>query len=137
MNEKRGQLKLSFGMIFSIILIIAFLGFAFFGIQKFMGYQKSIQEKQFFSNLKQDVNQVWQSTQASNRFNLTVPRDVTQVCFTPDPTENVYFYTDKATPGDYVDHLNISSETCINVEKQRASILLEKNYGDSRVTVSK
>jgi len=43
MNEKRGQLKLSFGMIFSIILIIVFLGFAFFGIQKFMDYQKSIQ----------------------------------------------------------------------------------------------
>lgn len=137
MNEKRGQVKLSFGMIFSIILIIAFLAFAFFAIQKFMDYQKSIQEKQFFSNLKQDVNQVWQSTQGSNRFNLTVPSDVTQVCFTQDPTENVYFYTDKATPGDYVDHLNVTSEICINVKKQRASILLEKNYGDSLVTVSK
>ena len=48
-------MKLSFGMIFSIILIIAFLALAFYGIKTMLDTQNEIKLKQFYDNLEADI----------------------------------------------------------------------------------
>ena len=44
-KSKRSQIAMSFGMIFSIILIVFFIVFAFYGINKFLKLQKEVQIK--------------------------------------------------------------------------------------------
>ena len=64
-KRKKAQIKLSFGMIFSIILIIVFLAFAFYAIKVFLGIQNTAQIGKFISDLKSDVDRVWKSTESS------------------------------------------------------------------------
>lgn len=56
---KRGQLKISFGMMFSIILIIIFLTFGFYVITKFLDLQKTIQIGNFREGLQNDIDELW------------------------------------------------------------------------------
>jgi uncharacterized protein (UPF0333 family) len=51
-KNKKAQLKISFGMIFSIILVISFLAFGFFAIQKFLGIQENIIMKKFVDDFQ-------------------------------------------------------------------------------------
>lgn len=129
-------MKLSFGMIFSIILIIAFLGFAFIAIQKFLGLQGDITQKQFFSNFNQDISKVWNSNSGSLPVEYNLPNGVKQLCFKNDPYENVYFSSDKPNVGEFVEHLNITESFCIDVVSGKVKFLLEKSYGDSSVRVN-
>ena len=82
MRNKRGQMKLSFGMIFSIILIVIFIVFAFYGIYKFLGYQKTIQVRQFVDSFQAKITQIWQGSQGSVPFTKTLPSKIEYVCFT-------------------------------------------------------
>lgn len=74
-------MKLSFGMIFSIILIIFFVAFAFFAINKFVGIQKSIEVGQFSDELESVVNKMWQGSQGSQALELRLPKKIQLVCF--------------------------------------------------------
>ncbi len=134
--NKKGQLNISFGMIFSIILIIAFLGFAFYAIQKFLAFQHDVTVAKFYESLDIDVDQVWKSTQASKEVEYIVPRSVKKICFKPGTLENVYFYEEHPIPGKYVEHLDIGSLLCINTSKGKVNFLLEKQYGEALVKVS-
>ncbi len=49
-------MKLSFGMIFSIILIIVFLSFAFYAIKIFLNMQTTMQVGKFVEELRNDVD---------------------------------------------------------------------------------
>jgi len=118
MKQKKGQMNISFGMIFSIILIIVFLGFAFLAIQKFLGFQNDVTEKKFYDALSQDVNQVWTSTKASKEVEYIIPRGITQVCFKT------------------IDHLNITKIICIDTINGKVNFLLEKSYGENFVEVN-
>ncbi|MCR4327140.1 MAG: hypothetical protein NUV46_00995 [Nanoarchaeota archaeon] len=134
--SKKGEIKLSFGMIFSIILIIVFLGFAFFAIQKFLGLQKEVTTQKFYESLQSDVNSVWSSTEASTRVEYIVPGDIKQVCFKGSSSENVYFYTDRPKPGKHIEHLDLPEDSfCFPVSKGKAKFTLEKNYGENLVRV--
>ena len=64
---KRGQMKLSFGMIFSIILIIIFISFAFYAIQKFLSIQNSVQVGKFVNEFQQNVDKIWKGSQGSEK----------------------------------------------------------------------
>jgi len=79
--KKRAQMNLSFGMIFSIILIIVFISFAFYAIGKFLDIQKSAKTGQFISNLESNVNQMWTSSQGSQELEYSLPTSVDYVCF--------------------------------------------------------
>ena len=48
--KKNGQATISFGMVFSIIMIIIFISFAFYAIQKFLDLQNSAQVGKFGSD---------------------------------------------------------------------------------------
>ena len=83
-KEKKAQMKLSFGMIFSIILIIIFLAFAFYAITKFLEMQRDIQIGQFVEDLQADIDKMWQgsgSSSYSRPGGYMLPEKIKFVCF--------------------------------------------------------
>ncbi len=80
-NGKNGQIKLSFGMIFSIILIIVFLAFAFYAIKAFLGIQYAAQTGKFLNDLKSDIDRVWKSTESSEEKDYSLPSKIDYICF--------------------------------------------------------
>ena len=93
---KRGQMKLSFGMIFSIILIIIFIAFAIYTIGIFLGLQKDAISGKLFNDVQRDVDKVWKSAESLEEFEYFLPRGIDSVCFvdfSSDRTgiaENIY-----------------------------------------------
>ncbi len=81
MKYRKGQMKLSFGMIFSIILIIIFLGFAFFAIKKFLSLQENIKLGQFKDDFQGDVDKLWKGSQGSQQVKYFLPSSIKFVCF--------------------------------------------------------
>ncbi|GAH39661.1 unnamed protein product, partial [marine sediment metagenome] len=79
--KKRGQLKLSFGMIFSIILIIIFIAFAFFAVKKFLNIGTSAQIGKFKNDLQSDIDRIWRGSQGSEEQEYFLPSKVKYVCF--------------------------------------------------------
>jgi len=132
----KGHLEISFGMIFSIILIVVFLGFAFLAIQKFLEFQDQVKEKKFYDSFKGDIEKVWKSTMASKEVEYIVPSKTEKACFTDDPYENVYLYYERPSDGTYLEHLDITNSFCIDAMDGKVKFSLEKNYGDSLVKVS-
>ena len=78
---KRGQMKLSFGMIFSIILIIIFIAFAIYTIGIFLGLQKDAISGKLFNDVQRDVDKVWKSAESLEEFEYFLPRGIDSVCF--------------------------------------------------------
>ncbi len=74
-------MKMSFGMIFSIILIIIFLAFTVFGIGKFLGFQKSVQIGQFTTYVQNDINKMWGGSQGSVDREYRLPTQINYACF--------------------------------------------------------
>ena len=97
--EKRGQMKVSFGMIFSIILIVIFIAFAFWGIGKFLSYQRSIQIGQFINSyLQPDIDKMQKGSQGSVTKEYNLPSKIDYVCFVdfskPSSGPNADLYSD-------------------------------------------
>lgn len=79
--EKKGQMKLSFGMIFSIILIIIFIAFAIYTIGIFLGIQKSASSGKLFNDVQRNVDKVWKSAESLEDFEYFLPRGIDSICF--------------------------------------------------------
>ncbi len=147
--KKKGQLKLSFGMIFSIILIIFFLVFAFFGIKKFLDIQEAISTEQFKSDLKQDLTRMWKSSRVSTEKAYNLPKGITGVCFENDEYENMYFVP-REFGGALIEHIDfektldikINSEVsdrrlCFDNVNKKVKMSFEKDFGEPLVTILK
>jgi hypothetical protein len=80
-GDKKAQINISFGMIFSIILIIVFIVFAFYAIGKFLDIQKSAKTGQFIKSLKSDVSQMWRSSSGSQAVEYSITSSIDYVCF--------------------------------------------------------
>jgi len=164
--KKRGQLKLSFGMIFSIILIIVFLAFAFFSVKKFIDVSTSAQITQFKDNFQSDINSVWNSPQSNQELNYRLPKEVQKLCildseatssgsnsdiysdlkFYSGNSNNVFFYPLEAFPnfeGVEIKHLDIGTITanenpfCISNENGKINLVLRKNFDEIMVRVAR
>ncbi len=140
--KKKGQLKLSFGMIFSIFLIIIFLSVAVYAIIKFIDMQKTIQVKLFMDNLQADVNQMWQSQQGSQTKEYSLPNSINAVCFI-DESQNLMFDSEKIVDRGKIEHIDIgkitSSENpyCIDNIGGKIRMIVIKEYGESLVTITR
>ena len=64
-KSTKAQMKISFGMIFSIILIIVFIAFAFYAIKKFLDIQETAQIETFVNKLQGNIDKMWRSSQGS------------------------------------------------------------------------
>ena len=141
---EKGQLKLSFGMIFSIILIIIFISFAFYAIQKFLGMQRAIQVGQFIDDLQSDVDKLWKGVQGSQEVEYTLPKKIKRICFKDDEYENMFFYPEGSFEGfnsieiKHIDIKKITKEKnpfCIENTNGKIKIIIKKDYGEELVTL--
>jgi hypothetical protein len=139
----KGQANISFGMIFSIILIIIFLAFGFYAIKKFIDLQQTIQIETFLKDLQNDVDKMWKSVQGSQEVSYTLPTKATAVCFQNDEFQNLKFVSVNPIPGKQINNLDIlntikdENPLCIQNTKGKIKMRLTKDYGETLVTVSK
>ena len=164
-DKKKGQLEISFGMIFSIILIIFFLAAAFYGIKTFLSFSDSAKAGQFFTDLQSDVTTIWQSQFSSGQHNYTVPSGISLVCIADfnstargsnsglfislkeayTGTENLFLYPFKNNNFDakQINYLNMQAITenenpyCIKTGNGQVSMIISKDYGQNLVTVER
>lgn len=81
MKNTKGQIQMSFGMIFSIIIIIATVAVAFYFIQKFLDSSDCVVLGDFKSKLQNDIDAAWRSPIAQKKFTGTLTRGIESVCF--------------------------------------------------------
>ena len=145
MKEKRGQMKLSFGMIFSIILIIIFLAFSFYAISKFLGLQRIAQVGQFVEGLQTDVDKMWKGSQGSQEVEYILPKKIKEICFTDDEYENLFFSPRGSSEGmDSIEikHIDIEKITenenpfCIKNTDGKVKIIIKKSFGEELVMIT-
>lgn len=85
MDNKRGQevMGMSFGVILSIIIIIAIIGVATYAIVHFVGLKKCTDTGFFYRDLQDEVNRAW--TAGTGRYRNTIsvpaPSGITHFCF--------------------------------------------------------
>ena len=142
MGDKKGQMKLSFGMIFSIILIIFFMAFAFFAIKKLIEFQDDVKLKKFVDDLKKDIKKIWRSSGSSSEtFSYSVPKKVERICFVQPEYENdenfEIHFSDRPFPDErLIEHVNLTKrEECFYPSKGRMELILKKDFGERSVTV--
>lgn len=137
----KGELNLSFGMIFSIILIIAFIAFAFYAIQKFLNLQTTIKVNQFKEDLQEDIDRVWKSSQENFEGEYSLPKNIEAVCFENDDYENMKFQSEKFFESQKINHIDIAEtlkgedSVCFENFEGKVSITLKKDYDDALVTL--
>ncbi len=163
--KKRGQMKLSFGMIFSIILIIIFVGVAFYAIQKFLEFQNSTQIVKFSRDLQEDIDKMWKGSQGTQQKEYFLPSKIDYVCFidylSSDrgryddffdeldqffyETENLFFYPAGSASGldsKEMKHIDINKMTdsnnpfCLKNEKGKVKMVIKKEFGEALVTIT-
>jgi len=164
-KSKRSQMKLSFGMIFSIILIIIFLAFAFFAIRKFLGIQDNVKVAQFVDKIQDDVDKIWRGTQGSQEVEYFLPSKIQAVCFVDYDSgkrginedlydklkqvffeyENMIFYPVGSGEGQdaaSIEHIDIETITeemnpfCLDVEEGKVKMRVQMESGESLVTIT-
>lgn len=137
-------MKISFGMIFSIILIVIFLAFAFYAIKKFLEFQDTLKIEKFFDDLQADVDKTWKGTQSSDIREYSLPKKINEVCFTDDEYENLYFQSKNIIRGTNIEYINITAITdngkedpfCILNENTKIQMTIKKDFGEILVTIT-
>ena len=138
--KKQGQIAMSFGMIFSIILIVFFIVFAFYGINKFLDLQKEVQIKSFINDLQNDVERMQKSFEGSQERNYTVPNKIEKVCFVNE-NKNFRLLGEKYPDVRELKGINIEKmlgngeEYCIQNIDGKIRLKLEINHGETLVTI--
>lgn len=163
--KKRGQLKLSFGMIFSIILIIIFIAFAFYAVQKFIDVQKSVQIGKFASDFQNDIDKIWKGSQGLQEKEYFLPKKISFVCFADYSSnekgqnrnfydelklvyyenENLFFYpigSAEGIGGKEMKHIDLTKTTetenplCAKNIEGRISFTIQKDFNEALVTIT-
>ena len=84
-KNKRGQMKMSFGMMFSIFLIAVFLAAAVYFVIQMVDIGECAKIGKFIDNLQEDVNQIWNSPGDAQKTppasEYAIPGKVDMVCF--------------------------------------------------------
>ena len=164
-KSNRGQIKISFGMIVSIILVIVFLVFAFYAIKIFLGIQNSAQGGKFVNDFQSDINTVWRSAPSSQHKEYSVSGKIERICFIDFSipgkgenkniydelgranygAENLVFYPVGSSNPDStkIDNINLDEMTsennpfCIPVVDGKLNLRLEKEVNEALVRVTR
>ncbi|MFH1889434.1 MAG: hypothetical protein ABIJ58_00960 [Nanoarchaeota archaeon] len=166
-GNQRGQIKLSFSMIFSIILIVVFLAVAFYAIRTLFGVQDSAQVGIFGNDLQSDIDRIWRSSEGSQALEYNLPSEISHVCFV-DFSEgevgrgdssniypelkfynvgdrNLFFYPPGSSEleGIKIKNINLGEITrndnpfCLEVSNGKLEMRLLKKFGEALVIVEK
>ncbi len=144
---KKAQNKMSFGMIFTVFLIVVFLAVAFFGIRSFLESQNEAKILKFKKNLQDDINGVWNDLgKSSTQKSYMVPNQIVRICINEtDSNKNFYLhYKDKEFPEENnLKNLNIEKTLngeqgiCFENKDGRIKMIIEKSSGEQTVTLKK
>jgi len=160
---KLGQMQISFGMIFSIILIIFFLAFAFYAIKMFLGASDTAKTANFVKELQGDIVDLWKAPQGSKEKTYSMSSKVEEICFIEDDYENLVFLppnSEELAPI-VLEHIDITNITrsdgsevkripisdgaerppiralCFGVVDGKTDLFLKKDYGENLVMIKK
>lgn len=144
--NKKGAMELSFGMIFSIILIIAFLGFGFYAIKTFLNVNDSAKVGSFINQLQKDVDDLWRGSQGNQTISYKLPSKIKEVCFVNDNSEGRVSFRPRGVSDldlvkiEHIDIINMTlgqnpKERCFNVVKEKVKINMLKEYGKELVFI--
>jgi len=142
-KNRKGAMEMSFGMIFSIILIIFFIAIAIYAIIKFLDFQDSIRISKFGSDLQSDIDKMWKGSQGSQEVEYSLPSKIDAACFIDDEYQNLIFQSDKIIGGKKIEHLDTANMTmveeqyCINNIKGKVEMVIKKDYGEALVTITR
>ena len=132
---KKGAMKLSFGLIFSIVLIIFFIAFAFYVIPKFLDFQDKIKVGKFVDEFGADVERMWRGNQGSQELEYILPDKIKEVCFDEDAR---VFFKPFGVGGDFdyaeIEHLDIDS-FCLDVVDGKVNIVIKKDFDEILVSI--
>lgn len=159
--KKRGQLDIGFGMIFSIILIIAFIGIAIYVVMAFLNTSNCANIGLFYNDIEAKINSAWSEVEVQYVFTDSVPGTVQKVCFgnttmpavadstTEYEQAKIYFATGhnlflfplvkkcEANLGSQkLAHVTTDNFFCVNAVKGKISVKLSKTSSDSLVKLS-
>lgn len=155
MISKKGDLSLSFGTIFSIIVIVAIISVAVYAITYFVGLKKCTEISLFYKNLQDTTDRAWNSDSVSDFFRGTLPESIEEVCIgnlsqAPAGKEytalkiyirqnaNIFLYPPKkACEAKYISlkHADIKSFSCVDVKNGQISLKVRKSSYDTLVTI--
>ena len=164
--DKKGDIQLSFNMIFSVILIAIFSAVAIYVIWFFVGLNCSIDSASFIDEIQKDINIIHNSDGGIDdvkQYNLKNScGKVTHICFydasvdqsgsfkdmyndikrNVDFEKNLYFYPRKySTPqSSEIKYINLkslkSNPYCIEIKDNKVSIQRKKSESEVLVNVS-
>ena len=79
--NRRGSIELSFGMIFSVIIMIAIVGVAVYAITTFLHIGKTTNLALFHQKFQETVDDVWATSITNRVFSFLIPNSIKLVCF--------------------------------------------------------
>lgn len=161
---KKGQMNISFGMIFSIILIIIFIIFAFYAIQKFLGFSNAAQSGKFTNEIQGDIDRIWRGSQGTEQQEYSLPTKIKNICFADYTSsakgqnenfydeldqvffgeENLFFYPLGSAEGFdsvVVKHIDLEKITeddnpkCFANINGKISLTIKKDFGEALVSI--
>jgi hypothetical protein len=153
--NKRGQdsIGISYGLIFSIILIVAIIGVAYYAISHFLCINSCSQRGFFYSDFQEEINKAWTSDGYDDMFNSSLPSGIEKICLgnltqACDPAfctqrdeikrtynsggkANVFMYPQKDSCGcgissNVLQHVDVEKFFCVDVNKGKVGIKLKK-----------
>lgn len=147
---KKGQVELSFGMIFSIIIVIATVAIAIYFIQKFLVSGECASVGIMKDELQNEINKIWASPFGVEAFTAKTGGGIEKICFgdltkaggkyavvrdTLDryssPGDNFFIYPpEKACKGSFaaakLSHVYSEEFNCFDVRDGKAEIKLSR-----------
>lgn len=163
-RKAEGVFGLSFGMIWSIILIVFFVLAAFIGIRVFLGYQEKTTIGFFLDDLDKSVKEAFYAESTNYEFKSNLPSGIEYVCFVNftsptrnpndaekmiwdlvtstyyEPDMNIYLYTPNKDYGISFDKINYiyteRNPLCVKVINKKISIKIEKKFDEAFVRLS-
>lgn len=166
-NKKaEGPMGMSFGMIFSIILMVFFVIVAFMVIKQFMHTRDCLKVGMFSDDFQTEIDKVWNSQSNSFIFESQIPSGIEYICFANLSSRfrgeneeignaleiyelnngNVFLYpSGKSCEMPYfnIKHLDIKkivqteNPYCIKVDDGKASFIIKKEFNQRLVGVSR
>lgn len=153
MRNKKGELNISFGMMFSIILIVAFLAFAFYAIKTFLNVQKTAQVAKFRDDLQKDIDEIWKSPQGIQKMSYTLPSKIEKVCFKNSELENLFFLPKNSVEGlisKNLEHIDLGRITglenapleskntfCLEAVNSKIEMILKKELNEELIMITR
>lgn len=155
--NKRG-FELSFGFIFSIILIVAIIFTGFYALGKFLDVRNCAEAGLFYDDMQKEIDRAWNSEITKNTASLSAPSEIEKVCLGDiHSSSNIPEYDDLRTYGNLdsnvflypskkacdglsnkkIEHLEFDylGVKCFPLVSGRVEIRIEKESTDSLVRV--